>query len=182
MPILQPRTYFAQHKVLRLVATGNVAELYEVLAADGGRKALKVLDQELPLASKPQARLGQEAEAISMIDHVNVVRYHATGVEEGRVWLLEELVEGRDLRPQVGEGLLRERVVLHRRTLGARGHDLVERDRTLGQLVVAQRRVPHRQIRWIHDDLACLSRYGRAHDGPTGSPARPGVPSGDSLA
>jgi serine/threonine-protein kinase len=78
-----------------------VAEVYEVVAPDGQHRALKVIRGGVPLPSKPQARLGQEGEAVASIEHVNVVRFHDAGIEDGRVWLLLELVRGPNLRQLV---------------------------------------------------------------------------------
>ncbi len=114
MTPLRPGTHFAQHRIVRLVATGAVAEVYEVIAPDGVRKALKILRGDRALLAKSQARFVQEAEAIAMIDHVHIVRFLDAGVEDGRVWMLLELVEGPDLRVLVrdaGGSLPVERVV-----------------------------------------------------------------------
>ena len=93
-------THIADHRLLRLLGEGSSAEVYEVLTPDGDRRALKLLKGDLAPAfvSKLQARLGQEGEAIAMIEHVNVLRFHDAGLEQGRVWLLLELVDGPDLR------------------------------------------------------------------------------------
>jgi hypothetical protein len=96
--MFQPGTHVARHRILRFLAEGSVAEVYEVLAADGHRRALKIIKEGVPLTSSLQARLAQEAEAIAMIEHVNVVRFHDAGVSEGRAWVLLELVEGPTLR------------------------------------------------------------------------------------
>ena len=44
------------------------------------------------------AGLGRWGEAMAMIEHLNVLRFHDAGVEGDRVWLLLELVDGPDLR------------------------------------------------------------------------------------
>lgn len=95
---LLPGTHFAKHVILRLLGVGGATEVYEVIAPDGRRRVLKLIKPDVPLAAKPQARLGQEAEAIAMIEHLNVVRFHDAGCHDDRVWLLIELVEGSDLR------------------------------------------------------------------------------------
>jgi eukaryotic-like serine/threonine-protein kinase len=104
MARFQPGTHVANHTIVRLIGLGYVAEVYEVIAPDAARRAMKLLKADAPLASKLPARLGQEIEAISMIDHVNVVRLHGSGVDDlDRVWMLLELVEGPDLRRLVRE-------------------------------------------------------------------------------
>ena len=98
MPLFQRGTHFAGHVIVRLLGSGRMAEVYEVIAPDGRRRALKVFKHDAPLDAKPQARLGQEGEALATIEHVNVVRFFDAGVDHGRVWILLELVEGLDLR------------------------------------------------------------------------------------
>ncbi len=91
-------THVAGHRLLRLLGQGDAAEVYEVLTPEGERRALKLLKANGAPRVQHEARLGQEGEAIAMIEHVNVVRFHDAGVEQGRVWLLLELVDGPDLR------------------------------------------------------------------------------------
>ncbi len=59
-------------KIVRVLGVGNVATVYEVVH-NGQRRALKVVELAAP-SSKARERLAQEGEAISMIEHVNVVR------------------------------------------------------------------------------------------------------------
>jgi serine/threonine-protein kinase len=99
--LLQPGTHFAQHRIVRRLGIGRMGEVYEVIAPDGLRRALKIIKAEHPLDSKPQARGGQEAETIASLEHVHIVRYLDCGIEHGRVWILMELVEGTDLRQLV---------------------------------------------------------------------------------
>ena len=114
MAFFERGTHFAKHVIVRLLGTGRMAEVYEVVAPDGQHRALKVIKSGVPLPSKPQARLGQEGEAVASIEHVNVVRFYDAGVEDGRVWLLLELVLGPNLRQlvqQAGGTLPVERAV-----------------------------------------------------------------------
>lgn len=104
MPTFAPGTHVANHFIVRHLGSGRIADVYEVIAPGGARRALKLLKADAPLDSKLPARLAQEAEIVATIEHVNVVRFHGAGVDlaagpdRGRVWLLLELVEGPDLR------------------------------------------------------------------------------------
>ncbi len=95
--MLQTGRVFAGHQVVRLLGSGGNAHVYEVITPRGDRRALKVIASEASLASKLQARLAQEAEALAMIAHPNVVRLYGAGVEGDRVWLLLELIDGMSL-------------------------------------------------------------------------------------
>jgi eukaryotic-like serine/threonine-protein kinase len=101
MPSFERDTRFADYVIVRLLGTGRIAEVYEVVTPDGRHWAFKVIKAGIALLSKPQARLGQEGEAIAAIEHVNVVRFHDAGVADGRVWLLLERVLGPNLRQLV---------------------------------------------------------------------------------
>jgi serine/threonine-protein kinase len=104
MTMFQSGTCFAGCKIVRIRGVGRFAVVYEVIAPDGMRRALKVLRAAgIPLDAKINLRLGQEGEAIATIEHVHVVRFFADGVEENRVWILFELVDGLDLRQLMRE-------------------------------------------------------------------------------
>lgn len=90
--------------VVRLVGAGEVADVYEVRTADGSRRAIKILRQQVPLEARAQSRIAQEAETLAMLEHVNLLRYHRGGIHEGRVWVEVELVDGADLRRVMGAG------------------------------------------------------------------------------
>ena len=84
--------------MLGLLGAGGFAQVYEVRARDGARRALKILDAEAEARPKVRARLAQEGAALTMLDHANVVRLHDAGVDGERIYLVLELVEGRNLR------------------------------------------------------------------------------------
>lgn len=96
--MFQPGTHIAHHMIVRLLGVGRLAEVYEVIAADRKLRALKVLKTDVsPLVTTPNARLGREGDVLASIDNVHVVRFFGVGVQQGRVWLLLELVKGCDL-------------------------------------------------------------------------------------
>jgi serine/threonine protein kinase len=88
---------FAGCTVDALLGIGGVGEVYEVVTVAGARRALKVLQTTAQVVSQVQDRFAQECSILASIDHVNVVRFFGAGVEQGRVWLLIELVDGTDL-------------------------------------------------------------------------------------
>jgi serine/threonine-protein kinase len=101
MPNFPPGARIAGYTLRRFIGEGRHAEVYEATSPEGARRALKIAREAQPLSAKPQARLGQEAEAIATIEHVNVVRFYDTSVFEGRVWIAMELVDGCNLRELV---------------------------------------------------------------------------------
>jgi len=158
MPLFQPGTNVARHRILRLIGSGRVAEVYEVIAPDNRRRALKIIKDDLPLSSKKQARLGQEAEAFASIEHPNVVRFFDAGVDHGRVWILLELVEGVDLRrlaDQAGGALPVERAVRIVRQ-ACEGVDAAH------QLGILHRDLSPENILVAADDVAKVADFGSA--------------------
>ncbi len=96
--IFQRGTHFGKHQIVRLLGAGQVAEVYEESSRRAGRGGRSSCSRRTRRSRRALvARLSQEGDVIATIEHVNVVRYYDVGIEQGRVWLLLELVEGPDL-------------------------------------------------------------------------------------
>ncbi|MGW7351697.1 serine/threonine-protein kinase [Streptomyces sp. NPDC054784] len=92
-------------------------------------------------------RMNREARAAAQIDHPSVVTVHDVVVEDGRPWLVMELVKGRSLGDQLAEG-----------TLGAREAARIGLD-VLGALAATHEAgVLHRDVK---PDNVLLGRYDR---------------------
>jgi serine/threonine-protein kinase len=158
MATLEPGTRFAKYIIVRLLGTGRDAEVYEAVASNGARRALKIARPEAPLGSKPQARVAQEAGAVASIEHTHVVRFYDAGVELGRVWMELELVDGHDLvrlRATAGGALAVDRAVRIVRQCAegpAEAHEqgIVHRDLKPASILVTR------------DDVAKVAGFNRA--------------------
>lgn len=64
-------------------------------------RAVKVFDAERARPGVDRTRLGREAAILRKLSHPNLVPAIATGEENGRVYLVTELVEGRSLQHRV---------------------------------------------------------------------------------
>src|SRR5262249_28859136 len=95
---LQPGTHVGDALVVRVLGSGSVATVYEALPPGPGRAVKVVEGSFVEGSSTAQARIAQEGEAIAMIEHINVVRWYDSGIDDERVWILLELVEGQNLR------------------------------------------------------------------------------------
>lgn len=104
MTLLQPGDRCGDHQILRHLGTGGRAEVYAALGPTREPRALKLFAATGDRAAKAQARLAQEAEALSMIVHPNVVRFYDAGVWQGRVCISLELIEGETLRHKLEAG------------------------------------------------------------------------------
>jgi serine/threonine protein kinase len=79
------------YRILRPIARGGMAEVYEVEdPSNGGHLALKLLVQ----TGGALARFNREYEAMIRLNHPNIVRVFHYGVEGENPWLTMELVDG----------------------------------------------------------------------------------------
>ena len=86
------------YRVLRPIARGGMAEVYEVEeVASGEHQALKLLMQK----GGALARFNREYEAMIRLNHPNIVRVYNYGEWEGQPWLSMELVEGTPIQAYV---------------------------------------------------------------------------------
>jgi hypothetical protein len=91
-------------RLVRLIATGDFTEVYEVVNQKGERRALKIVEVDGPLDSVPQRRVAQGAEATAMVEDPNVIRFLDIGTYADRIWILQDFAEGgRDLRQVMNE-------------------------------------------------------------------------------
>ena len=100
--LFAPGDSCGNHEVVRLIGAGGFAQVYEVVDSHGARRALKIIAASPGVEPKLHARLAQEGAALSMIEHVNVVRLYGAGLHGAHVWLLLELIQGKNLREMVG--------------------------------------------------------------------------------
>jgi tetratricopeptide (TPR) repeat protein len=79
------------YRVLRPIAQGGMAEVYEVEEpVSGEHLALKLLMQD----GGARARFDREYEAMIRLNHPNIVRVYNYGVVGGQRWLSMELIDG----------------------------------------------------------------------------------------
>src|SRR4051812_40658472 len=101
--------------VLRaLVGHGGMGAVYEAEHLGiGKRVAIKFIDQEFATDERIVARFAREARAMSAIESAHIVTVFDAGTEEGRPYLVMELLRGEDLgqrlrrirRCEVGEAM-----------------------------------------------------------------------------
>ena len=89
-----------RYRVLRMLGTGAMGEVYLVEHALLGRKeALKIVRPELVKDEQLVARFRREARATNRVQHLNVVSVYDFGrLSNGRFYLSMEYVEGETLR------------------------------------------------------------------------------------
>lgn len=86
-----------------MLGRGGSAVVYRGRHPLHGLLALKVLESDSQAISKLPERFAQEGIILATIEHENVVRYHGSGTEDGRIWILLELVVGQSLRQRIAD-------------------------------------------------------------------------------
>jgi eukaryotic-like serine/threonine-protein kinase len=87
---------FARHQVIRLLGRGGLGVVYEALAADGRRVALKVLRPDIT-DDRSLVRFLREAQMLKSVRHKNVARFYELGHDSLRYYISMEFVEGEPL-------------------------------------------------------------------------------------
>lgn len=94
-------TEIGPYRVLRPIARGGNAEVYEVQdPATQEHYALKLLSH-VGSAQRRFKRFNREYEALTRLNHPSVVRVYHYGVHDGSPWLTMELLDGIPLQVQV---------------------------------------------------------------------------------
>jgi eukaryotic-like serine/threonine-protein kinase len=124
-----------RYVVRQLLGVGGMGHVHEVEALDGGgRFALKAPLPELAYDHVVHQRFVREAAALRLLDHPNIVRCVDTLLEDGRLFLVLELIDGPSLGDELAGGPLHPRrsLVLARQILDGLDHahraGLVHRD------------------------------------------------------
>ena len=140
---LTPGTRLGPYEVLSLIGAGGMGEVYRARDTRLDRQvAIKVLPAFTgadttagaapPFIDDRLARFEREAKAVAALSHPNIVAIFDTGVQDGRMFVVMELLSGQTLRDAMTEMGLRKVVsvaVQIARGLGA-AHDkgIVHRD------------------------------------------------------
>ena len=142
------RRFADRYPVVGLVGQGGMATVYRAVQEQVGREvALKVVRTDRHSREQLERRFVQEARVIARLRHPNIVTLYDAGVhEDGTLYMVMELIEGRPLSRVVG----REVVLIARAVELAAGvlealveahdHGLVHRDLKPANLMVVSGR------------------------------------------
>ncbi|BBZ35521.1 serine/threonine-protein kinase [Mycolicibacterium confluentis] len=107
---------FAGYRVLRMIGTGGMGEVY--LAAHPRlprRDALKVLPAQMSANDEFRERFNREADLVATLFHPHIIGVHDRGEDDGRLWISMDFIDGPDagrlLRERYPTGIPREQVV-----------------------------------------------------------------------
>jgi serine/threonine protein kinase len=131
-----PPTFIRDYQLLRELGQGGMGHVYLARHTRLQRNvALKLLDESFAADPQFRSRFEREMAVIGQMDHPNLIRAYDAGVENGRLFLVMELLDGSDLYLLVKEGgalpLADACEAVRQAALGlhfAHQHDMVHRD------------------------------------------------------
>jgi tRNA A-37 threonylcarbamoyl transferase component Bud32 len=103
-----PGAQVGEYVIERFVGAGAMGEVYGGRhPVIGKRVAIKVLRNDLAASAEAAERFIREARAVNQIEHENVIDVFAFGrLDDGRLYLVMDLVEGKSLRAALVDGPL----------------------------------------------------------------------------
>ena len=104
---INPGTRFGNYEVLAPIGAGGMGEVYRAKDTRLDREvAIKLLPASFAIDADRLRRFEQEARAASALNHPNILTVHDIGTHEGQPYIVEELLDGEELRAQLEEGAL----------------------------------------------------------------------------
>ncbi len=101
------KTCLGPYEIETLLGAGGMGEVYRARDTRLGRPvAVKVLPATVADEPERLHRFEQEARAEGLLNHPNVLTVHDVGTQEGRPYLVTELLEGESLRKRLERGPL----------------------------------------------------------------------------
>lgn len=95
-----------RYRILDRIGEGGMAYVYLALDEKLGRKvAIKVLHEHMEKNADIRKRFQLEAEAVSRLEHPNIVKiYDFSGNESPRLWIVTEVIRGKNLAQYAEKG------------------------------------------------------------------------------
>ena len=98
-------TKLGPYEIVALIGAGGMGEVYRARDARLGRDvAVKVLSESFARDPERLHRFEQEARAVAALNHPNILGLYDIGSENGRPYLVSELLDGESLRETLGGG------------------------------------------------------------------------------
>jgi len=95
------------YEVVMALGAGGMGEVYRAKDTRLGREvALKILPESFAQDNDRLRRFEQEAKAVAVLNHPNILAIHDIGEQAGVPYLVSELLEGSNLRTEIEQGRL----------------------------------------------------------------------------
>ena len=112
-PKLAAGTTFGHYRIVSELGSGGMGDVYVAEDSSLGRRvALKVLPDDVADSPERRERFEREARAVAALSHPNILAIHDFGEEDGVLYLVMELLEGRTLREHLASGPLPRRTAV----------------------------------------------------------------------
>src|SRR5262245_36206125 len=107
VPVWMAGARLDHYQLLSLIGAGGMGEVYEAKDTRLGSKvAIKLVSASVSTDPERRRRFEQEARAIGMLNHPNILTIYDIGEHEGVPYLVLELLEGWTLREWIKSGMI----------------------------------------------------------------------------
>jgi TolB-like protein len=104
---LNPGHRLGRYEIVAPLGTGGMGEVYRARDTRLERDvAIKILPESVARDPDRLARFDREAKSVAALSHPNILALHDAGNEDGRAFVVMELLEGETLRARISRGPL----------------------------------------------------------------------------
>src|SRR6185295_13788177 len=94
-----------KYRVIERIGRGGMGTIFKAHDPVLDRLvALKVISTEVEVTDEMRTRFFREAQACAKLNHPNIVTVYDMGEDDGRLFIVMELLEGQELRRLIGQG------------------------------------------------------------------------------
>lgn len=101
----EPRLIAGRFEVVRKLGSGGFSMVHEAWDRKLKRRiAIKIANAEIEPGSEKYQRFEREAESTARLNHVGIVRFYEFGIDDGRPFIVEQMVSGGTLQAKIDDG------------------------------------------------------------------------------